>query len=439
MIRSLLVLPLFLMAVPALAEPGPDDATSPKFGDFNKLVKGAKEIDGLFKMYQKDDHVYMEIMQHQYDRPLLAPIAIARGLGSGGSTLNDDEQWVLMFRRVGDKIHLIRRNVRFKAAPGTPAAKAVETTYADSVLMALKIEAMNTSRNAAVIDLNDIFFTDFAELGLGSFDASRTVWHKVKGFPKNVELQVAATFGGPRKDNDVIDSRGKTVIIHYGLVELPDGYQTRMADDRIGYFLTAVKDFSSDSRETSFVRYINRWRLERVDGSQWKEGAKLVPPKKKIVYWIEKSVPDEYRAAVREGILEWNKAFEAIGFRDAIEVRQQQDEDFDPEDINYNTFRWTTHDQGYAIGPSRANPLTGEILDADILFDASMVRFLKTSHLVYQRGVGYVEPASPIQAAQRGLLMPKPSLIIGRSGWNDRTTLDPEEQLRIHFEMFRQG
>src|SRR5262249_62192400 len=103
----------------------------------------------------------------------------------------------------------------------------------------------------------------------------------------------------------------------------------------------------------------------------------LSVPKKKIVFWIENSVPFEYRAAVREGILEWNKAFEKIGFRDAIEVRQQEGEDFDPEDMNYNTFRWITTGQGFAMGPSRANPLTGEILDADIIFDADMIRYWK--------------------------------------------------------------
>ena len=146
-----------------------------------------------------------------------------------------------------------------------------------------------------------------------------------------------------------------------------------------------VKDFSSDSKDTSFLRHVNRWRLERAEthGS-----SKLAPPKKKIVYWIEKSVPDEYRAYVREGILEWNKAFEKIGFRDAIEVRQQESEDFDPEDITYSTFRWITTDQGFAMGPSRANPLTGEILDADIIFDASMIRFWKQDYHAWRMAGG---------------------------------------------------
>jgi hypothetical protein len=427
----------------ALAQNPPEDAPEKKFGDFAKLVKGAKEYEGLFKLHQKDDHVYMEIPPHQYDKPLLAPIAIARGLGLGGETLNFDEQWVLMFKRVGDRIQVIRRNVRFQAKPGSPVARAVETTYSDSVLLALKIQAINPAKNAVVVDLNDMFFTDFAELGqelgLGQVDPQRTSWAKVKAFKQNIELEVSVTFHGGRPGGDsIIDSRGKTVVVHYGLVELAGGYQSRVADDRVGYFLTAIKDYSTDNRDTPFVRYVNRWRLERADGSPWKEGAKLVPPKKKIIFWIENSVPDEYRSAVREGILEWNKAFEKIGFKDAIEVRQQESEDFDPEDINYNTFRWLTHDRGYAIGPSRANPLTGEILDADITFDASMVRYYKMEHPIFQTANGLEEPASPMQAMKRGWGLPQP--LWPGQGWNSREKPGTgEEQMREHFRLFQQG
>src|SRR5205807_3131980 len=129
-----------------------------------------------------------------------------------------------------------RRNVRFQAKAGSPTAKAVETTYADSVLMALRIQSINPTRQAVVINLNDIFMTDFAELHLGAFDANRSTWHKVKTFPHNIELEVAATFAGGRfggghfGDDSVIDERGKTVIIHYGLSQLPEGgYQPRLA------------------------------------------------------------------------------------------------------------------------------------------------------------------------------------------------------------------
>jgi hypothetical protein len=412
-----------------------DDPPEKKLPDFDKTVKGAKEFDGLFKLYRKDEHVFAEIKPNQLDRPLLAPIAIARGSGLGGFTLNFEEQWVLVLKKVSDtKLHLIRRNVHFKAAHGSPVAKAVETTYTDSVLMTIPIRSIHPGKQSVLIDLNDIFMTDFAELGLGRFDPGRSTWHKIKAFPKNIELQVQATFSGGRfffGDQSNIDPRGTTVVIHYGLVELPDsGYTPRMADDRVGYFLSVTKDFSSDNKDTSFLRYVNRWRLERADTDP-KNKNKLSVPKKKIVFWIENSVPFEYRAFVREGILEWNKAFEKIGFRDAIEVRQQENEEFDPEDMNYNTFRWITTGYGFAMGPSRANPFTGELLDADIIFDADMVRFWKQEAKLLTSGTAsFEEQPSPIMAIRQGHgLMPPPGKRGGALNWDKREEGGHDHQL----------
>ncbi len=427
------------------------------FPDFNTVTKGSKEIDGLFKLHQKDEHLYAEIRQDQFDRPLLCPIAVAKGAGLGGMTLNGDEEWVLVFKRVGDKVQLIRRNVRFKAR-GTATTRAVQNTYADSVLMALRIHALNPMRNTVLINLNDIFMTDFAQLGLGFFDANRSTWGKIKAFPHNLELEVTATYGGGggrfsgfgAGGDSVIDARGRTVVLHYGLVSLQEsGYQPRLADTRVGHFLSAVKEFGRDDKDTSFVRYVNRWRLERADGSAWKEGGKLVPPKKKIVFWVEKTVPEEYRPIVRDGIMEWNKAFEKVGFRDAIEVRQQEDtpeDDFDPEDLRYATFRWITTDVPFAIGPSRANPLTGEILDADILFDASWLQYWKHEAKVLARPSAAgreIESASPIEELDMRLDASRAALAEGRNpNWNDRARPQSEEEmarLRMHALQLRQG
>jgi hypothetical protein len=383
------------------------DMGGARLQDFNAVVKGAKEYDGLFKLYQKDDKVYMEILPPQFDKPVLCPIAVARGAGLGGFTLNFDEQWALLFKQVGNKVHLIRRNVHFKAKAGSPLAKAVETSYTDSVLMALPMIA-KSPRQGVLINLNDIFMTDFAQLGIGHFDANRSAWHKIKAFARNVELEVQATYGGGRRfffdDGSTIDPRGNTVIIHYGLAQLPDGgYHPRLADDRVGHFLTAVKDFSSKSKDTSFVRYINRWNLEPAEPLDPKNPHKLSVPKKSIKFYIEKTVPHEYRSAVQEGILEWNKAFEKIGFRNAMEaVQQRDDEDWDPEDMNYNTFRWITTGVGFAMGPSRANPLTGEILDADIIFDADLVRVWKQEQKVFSGTGVALSPISPIKAISLG-------------------------------------
>ncbi|HMF15388.1 MAG TPA: zinc-dependent metalloprotease, partial [Gemmataceae bacterium] len=410
----------------------------PRFPDFNTVIRGAKTLEGFYKLHHKEDKLYCEILPHQFNQPWLCSISVARGGGLGGHMLNFNEEWVLSFRREGDRVFLVRRNVHYKASAGSPVAKAVETTYHDSILMALRIVTINQMTQGVVINLNDIFLTDFAQLGMGMFDASRSSWHKIKTFPHNNELQVEATFAGGRfgRGGNSIDSRGNTVIVHYGMVQLPDGgYQPRVADDRVGYFLTAVKDFSKESKDTSFTRYVRRWRLEPTEAIDPKNPTKLVAPKKKIVYWIEKSVPNEYRAYVREGILEWNKAFEKIGFRDAIEVRQQEDNepssDFDPEDIRYNTFRWITLDAGYAMGPSRANPLTGELIDADIVFDAAMVRYWKQEYQSFSATGEALESPSLIRDARKGIDFLEHPLFqrqLAQEGWNDR----PKSATELH-------
>lgn len=436
---------------PAGEKPSLEDLLKPKQKEFAELIKGARSYGAepggkptFLTLHHKDDKLYAEILPQQFDKPFLFAAAVAKGAGMGGTTLIGDESWVLYFKKVGDKVFLVRKNNRFTAKPGTPAGRATDTTYSDSVLAALPIKSTNPARGSSVVDFNEIFFDDFAQLNLGRLDSSRTTWHKIKAFPKNVELQVAATFVGRPANpllamlgvqggDEVIDNRGVSVNIHYSLIEMPDdGYKPRIADDRVGHFISVLKDFSaSDAKDSAFVRYVNRWRLERADGSTWKPGAKLVPPKKKIVFWIENSVPDEYRAAVREGILEWNKAFEKIGFRDAIEVRQQEGEDFDPEDVTYATFRWITSETPYAIGPSRANPLTGEIIDADILFDASMVRANKSEFRIYRNDKGeFFEPASVMQAARRGWMLPIDPLARHRmdGSWDTRKAVPNDDE-----------
>ena len=209
----------------------------------------------------------------------------------------------------------------------TPLAKAVEQNYTDSILQKIPIVSINKSNQAVLIDLGQIFLQDFAQLGLGSLDSDRTTWYKVKAFPNNIELEVECTYRmgyGPMMyfgDSGVIDPRGVTVVIHYSLNKRPSsGYKPRYADYRVGHFISTTKDFASDDPTSMFRRRINRWRLEKANPK-----AELSPPKKQVVWWVENTVPHEYRPYVEEGILEWNKAFEKIGFRNALGVRWQND------------------------------------------------------------------------------------------------------------------
>ena len=153
------------------------------------------QFEGLFTLYRTNEVVYAEIKPNQFDQPLLAPIAIARGLAMAGQPLNFGDEWILVFRRVDDTVQLLRRNIHYEAPKGTPLEKAVQQNYTDSVLMALPIVSLSPG-GGVLIDFSQIFLSDFAQLGLGEFDKSRSSWHKIKTFPNNLELEIEATYKG---------------------------------------------------------------------------------------------------------------------------------------------------------------------------------------------------------------------------------------------------
>jgi len=144
---------------------------------------------------------------------------------------------------------------------------------------------------------------------------------------------------------------------------LPEPMQTRLADERVGFFTVARTDYTTDLNIKSKAHLLKRWRLEKMDAN-----AAVSEPKQPIVYWLDKNIPEKYRASAAQGVLEWNKAFEKAGFKNALVVKQQQaTDDFNNMDAKHTSIRWFTGaDVGFAIGPSQADPRTGEILDADI-------------------------------------------------------------------------
>jgi hypothetical protein len=364
-----------------------------------EVLPDAEKIDGLITLYRKKDQLFAEIKSSNLDTDYLIAMAVAKGSGVsvvGGFTLGtsgDDKLW--QFRKAGDRIHIVRRNIKFKADSGTPEESAVDVAYSDNIVYRLPILAVGDN-GGDVIDFGSIFLSDFAGLSsnIGTFSRDRSYWGNIKGFPNNIEFRVVATYSG-LQDGSYFrgiapsDKDGTSVTIHYSVSKLPSsGYVPRIADNRIGYFLTAHKNYSKNHNDNHIIRYINRWNLQKADPN-----AELSPPKKPILFWISKTVPFRYRNAVREGILEWNKAFERIGFVNAIEVRQQTDNDtWDAEDINYNTFRWIRSDVSFAQGPSHVNPITGEILDADIIFDAT---FIDSWRFTFDKIITDVIPPNP--------------------------------------------
>ena len=372
-------------AKPSSGSSSTSSASKPSLPKHAVILKDAKAVDGVIRTYRKDNKLFAELSSTDYSSEYIVLISIARGIGQnpllGGMSWNFGDDWVWSFRKIDDRVHIVRKNVRFRATKNSPEASALRNAYTDSVLFSLPVLTKGP-RGGDLIDLTPVFMSDLPQISQVlpgfAFSSTKSVWDSVKGFKDNIELEVAATYSSSGRSSieSVADSRGVTINVHYSISRIPKtSYQPRVADDRVGYFITVVKDYSKSSDVDRFVRYINRWHLTKADRS-----AKKSVPKEPIIFWIENTVPFKYRKPIYDGISEWNKAFEKAGFINAIEVRQQPDDaTWDPEDINYNTFRWITSSAGLAMGPSRVNPYTGQILDADILFDSDFLESWKST------------------------------------------------------------
>lgn len=337
-----------------------------KLASADKVTEGMELTAGFFRIYHKKGKMYLEIPRRVLKKPFFLATSFA-----GGNTFHG-WQWsdqLVHWERFDNKLLLVEEDVRYRADARAPVSEAVRRTYSNRIVLALPIIAEGRGPQRGFVVDGKRLLADNARVFFGAtagnLNPSLAKFDKLKAFPNNCEIAVTM----PTRTD------GKLTTLHYSLARLPKSdYKPRVADDRIGYFLTAFKDFSKgDRNEGRFVRLINRWNLKKKDPS-----LAVSPPVRPIVFYVEKTVPVRYRRAVREGILEWNLAFEKIGFYNAIEVRQQTETEFsdlDPEDSRYNFFRWITSESAFAMGPSRVNPRTGEILDADVIFDDSMARF----------------------------------------------------------------
>jgi hypothetical protein len=386
---------------PAAAQ-RPDGAGRP----FGEVTKGSEVGTGIFTIYFKHDSIYLSLAPRQLDRDYLLVTQISQGIGElgldGGASIRSD---LVRFHREGERVELWVVNSRMAAAPSTPMARTVAYSFGDSVAQSVPIVAERYG-SEILVNVAPFFVSDWADVGTVfqtamtqrkltgnvSFDAQRSTLQSLRLFGANLEAEVRLTFQTPRNLGleTVPDYRSIPIGIHYSLVELPaTPMRPRLADDRVGFFVSATKDFSRDTAESFFVRYVNRWRLEKKN-----PGAGLSEPVQPITYYIDRTVPVEWRPFVRAGILEWNRAFEDAGFRDAIRVLDAPDDSaWSAADARYSTVRWTANNGAvYAIGPTNVDPRTGEILNADILISAAWIQRWRG-----QSGQ-YVAPVAAIQS-----------------------------------------
>jgi hypothetical protein len=374
---------------------------------FNEVTRGSEPQTGLFTVYHKRDRAYLALTPSQLDRDFLLVTQIAQGIGElgldGGTSLRSD---LIRFHRETDRIELWVVNPHFAAPAGSPMARTVDYSFGHSVAQSFPIAGVREGGSEEIlVDLSPFLLSDWADVAgvlqhaaakrklsaTITLDDKRSSLQHLRVFPGNLEAEVRLTFNSPRALGleTVSDTRWVPVGIHYSFRELPaEPMRPRFADDRVGYFISALKDFSRDTAESFFVRYINRWRLEKRDPA-----ARLSEPVRPITYYIDHTVPIEWRPDVRAGILEWNRAFEEAGFRGAIRVLDApEDSSWSAADARYSTVRWTaTNRSVYAIGPSNVDPRTGEILNADVLIAAGWIQTWRGESADYLSPIAAIE------------------------------------------------
>ena len=365
----------------------PADPSAPK--PFADVIKDATRQDGFLPVWRKDEKTWLELPAGVLGQPLMLTVNIQQSVGERGlyaSQMGPD--WLAEFRRVGNTVQLVARNMNYRAGDDLASQQTVRQAFSDSLLASGAVaSAPHPERKSILVDAG-ILLADLAGYSTRleaafrlpfALDRGNSSIESTRGEADQTSLNTRLHFATaripappltpspvpmPPPPRTTPDPRSLFVGVVYNFSKLPEqAMRPRLADPRLGHFTEAFTDFSGDFKPNQRVHYVARWRLEKKDPA-----AALSEPVKPITYWLDRNIPQRYRAAVTAGILEWNKAFERIGFKDAVVAKQQPDDaDFDTLDASHASIRWFVGaDVGFAIGPSKADPRTGEILDADI-------------------------------------------------------------------------
>lgn len=372
-------------AVPPGARPA--DPTTPK--PFAEVIREAARSDGFVPVWRKDEKAWLEIAPEQLNQPFLLTVNISQSVGERGLYASQmGPAWLVEWRRIGNTMQLVAMNTEFRPGPDQATRESVRQAFSESLIGSTPVvSGPHAERKSVLVDagflLADLMsYSTRLEAAYRlsfSLDRGNSHFEATRAEPGLTSLNARLHFSTPRLPAPPLvpspvsqptpptttpDPRSLFVGVVYSLTRLPEQpMPVRLADPRLGHFTESYRDFSGDLKANQNVNPIARWRLEKKDPA-----AAVSEPVKPITFWLDRNIPQRYRAAVTAGVLEWNKAFERIGFRNAVVVRQQPDDAaFDTLDAGHASIRWFVGaDVGFAIGPRRSDPRTGEIIDADI-------------------------------------------------------------------------
>jgi len=377
-----------------VAAPAPKP--KPKKGDilpYNKVItKEAKTDEGLFKVHRIDDNYLYEIPDSLLEREMLMVTRIAKtasGIGFGGGKQNTQ---VLRWQKNGKKILLRVVSHSVVAADSLPVHEAVVNSNFEPVLFTFPIKAFSEDSTATVIDVTDLFTKDVKAIGfpdrrrknykITRLDADKSYIEKIKSYPLNIETRHVKTYsaGSPPSNSS---TGSVSVEMSNSMILLPKiPMKKRIFDQRVGWFSRGQVDYGLDAQKSETVRYLDRWRLEVKDEDieKFKNG-ELVEPKKQIVYYIDRATPEQWRTYIKQGIEDWQVAFEAAGFKKAIIAKDppsiEEDPDWSPEDVRYSVVRYLASPIPNANGPHVSDPRSGEILESDINWYHNVMTLLR--------------------------------------------------------------
>lgn len=365
------------------------------------ITAKAKTSEGIFKTHQIDDKLYFEIPAEMLGKDMLLVGRVARGapspgamMGYGGDTF---VQRTLRWDRVGNRVLLHGTEYRIRADSTLPVAQSVATATQPAVIAAFPVETFGPD-SAAVIEVTRLYTTAISEFQVvrGSIDAKRSFIERVTAFPDNIAVEASQT---------VARSGGmaETTVAHWSMVRLPEvPMQPRLNDDRVGYFTVSHIDFGTDEHRVPTNWYIRRYRLEKKD-----PGAALSEPVKPIVYYVDPATPAQWVPYMKQGVEDWQKAFEAAGFKNAIIAKDapttEEDPDWSPDDVRNTVIRWLPSTLENAQGPSIVDPRTGEILNGSVRMFHNVMALLRDWYFVQ---VAHLDP--------RAQSLPLPDSLMGR-------------------------
>jgi len=409
--RSLLAIAFLVACAPARAQqPAPATApagarpasqgaaTGPKpWGEV--ITAKAKSDSGLFTVHTVDGRVLFEVPDSLVGRDLLWMSSLA-GVPEGFSDFlapgSVVAEHLVRFERREQQLLLRRIPTRNIADDSLAIARAVRLNNFAPVLAAFDVKAIRPDSHAVAIDVTDLFKEDVAAIsGLSDgdrtrfkvrrLDPKRTFIDYARSFPLNVEVRHTLTFeaGAPPGSGE---TGVLSLLMHQSLVLLPkEPMRPRLADARVGWFTLDQIDYGSSAQEAATRSVIQRWRLEPKDPAAYARG-ELVEPVTPIVWYIDPATPARWIPYVRQGIEDWAPVFEAAGFKNAVVAREvpsaTEDPAFDLEDVRYHSVRWTASTTRNAMGPSVADPRTGEIIDSDVIFYHNHLRSYRNRLIV---------------------------------------------------------